>query len=319
MLAAPAAGAATLRDTDVTLSDPSVRLSDLFQDVKHDQVIGPAPDLGGRVVVESAQLAAIARQFGVDWRPATTADHVVLERPGRQFPREPVTTALRNALLTAGIPVNSEIDTPTFTPPMVPPDDSAQPEVTEAVYDPASGRFTALLSITAEGMKPFNARLSGHVQEMVDLEVTTRRMAAGDVLTEDDIQPARVRAGMVRSEPARFPQQAVGMALQHALNAGTPILLVELTRPMMVVRGSAVQVQLNQPGLSVAIQGVAMEAAALGDPVHVLNPTSRAVMTGEVIGTSQVRVTSGTNPVQLAPGAPVPSPPPLLPARVAGR
>jgi flagella basal body P-ring formation protein FlgA len=315
-LAAPAYGAVTLRDGDVTLSDQSVRLSDLFEGVSRDRVIGPSPDPGGRIVVESPQLAAIARQFGVDWRPVNIGDRVVLERPGRQFPREPVTAALRSALVAAGIPPNSEIETPSVTLPMVPPDDSARPDVTEASYDPATGRFTALLSITADGMRPFNARLSGHVQEMIDLQVTTRRMNAGDVLTADDIQPARVRAGLARSEPAREPDQALGMALQRPLVAGSPVLLADLARPMMVLRGSSVQVQLDRPGLSVTIQGVAMEAAALGDPVHVMNPSSRAVMSGQVTGTSVVRVAGDSSPVLLSPGAAIPPPPP---ARLAGR
>jgi flagella basal body P-ring formation protein FlgA len=310
VLAAPASATVVLRDGDVTLSDQSVRLSDLFDGVSRDRVIGPAPDPGGRIVVESAQLSAIARQFGVEWRPVTTADRVVLERPGRQFPREPVMTALRTALLAAGIPPVSEIETPPFTPPMVPAGDSARPDVTETAYDPATGRFTALLSITADGMKPFNARLSGHVQELIDLQVTTRRMTAGEVIAPGDIQPARVRAGLARSEPARQPEQAVGMALQRPLNAGSPVVLSDLARPMMVLRGASVQVLLNRPGLTMSIQGVALEAAAMGDPVHVLNPTSRVVMSGVVTGTSTIRVDGASNPVQLAPGAPVPPPPP---------
>jgi flagella basal body P-ring formation protein FlgA len=165
-------------------------------------------------------------------------------------------------------------------------------------------------------MKPFNARLSGHVQEMIDLQVTTRRMNAGEVISPDDIQPARVRAGLARSEPARAPDQAVGMALQRPLNAGSPVMLSDLGRPMMVLRGSSVQVQLNRPGLAVTLQGVALEAAALGDPVHVLNPNSRAVMAGQVTGTAAVRVDGASNPVLLSPGAPIPPPPP---ARLAGR
>ena len=319
VLASPALATPTLREGDVTLSDQSVRLSDLFQDVERDRIIGPAPDPGGRIVVESAQLAAIARQFGVDWRPTTLADRVVMERPGRPFPRAPVMKALRTALAAAGIPPNSEIETPALTLPMVPANDSARPDVTEAAYDPASGRFTALLSITADGMKPFNARMSGHVQEMIDLQVVTRHMNAGDVIGDGDLQPAHVRTGLARSEPARLPDEAIGMALQRPLNAGSPILLADLARPMMVLRGANVQVQLNRPGLSMTIQGVAMESAALGDPVQVLNPTSRTVMTAAVTGTSTVRVDATSAPVQLSPGAPVPPPPPIRPARLAGR
>lgn len=313
--AAPPAQAAMLRDADVRLSDQSVRLSDLFDGVAQDRVIGPAPDPGGRIVVESPQLAAIARQFGVDWRPASTADRVVLERPGHAFPREPVLTALRDALLAGGMPANSEIETPSFTAPMVPPGDTARPDVTEASYEPITGRFTALLSITADGMKPFNTRLSGHVQEMTDLQVATRRITAGEVLTASDVQPARVRVALARSEPARLPDQAVGMAMLHTLNAGSPVLLADLSRPMMMLRGTPVQVSFERPGLSMTIQGVAMEAAALGESVHVANPVSRIVVVGLVTGPSQVRTALGGSAVPLATGAPIPQPP----SRLGGR
>jgi flagella basal body P-ring formation protein FlgA len=316
LLAASAAGAATLRDTEVTLSDQSVRLSDLFNDVRQDRVIGPAPDPGGRIVVEAAQLGAIARQFGVDWRPASTADRVVVARPGRLFPREPVMAALRDVLLAAGIPANSEIETPTFNPPMVPPDDSARPDVTQASYDPVTGRFTALLSITASGMAPFNARLSGHVQEMVDVEVAARRLVVGDLLSAGDVQPARVRASLVRSEAARLPEQVVGMTLKHPLNAGAPMLLADLGHPALMQRGSPVQVLLDLPGLSITVQGVAMESAALGERVHVLNAASRAVMDAQAIGPLQVRVSNGSGAIILPPGAAIPH---VSPVRVAVR
>ena len=60
------AEAATLR-TATSLAAPVVRLSDLFDDAgtNADRVLGPGPGPGGRIVVESAQLGAIARQAGV--------------------------------------------------------------------------------------------------------------------------------------------------------------------------------------------------------------------------------------------------------------
>ena len=89
----------TLR-TMTTLHAPVVRLSDLFDDAgaNAERVLGPGPGAGGRIVVEAAQLGAIARQFGVDWRPASSADRAVLDRPGRPLRREDVLDAVRNAL-----------------------------------------------------------------------------------------------------------------------------------------------------------------------------------------------------------------------------
>src|ERR1700746_2757529 len=92
------AQSATLR-TVTTLHAPTVRLSDLFEDAgaNADRVLGPGPGAGGRIVVEAAQLGAIARQFGVDWRPASSADRAVLDRAGRPLGRVGVLEALWGA------------------------------------------------------------------------------------------------------------------------------------------------------------------------------------------------------------------------------
>jgi flagella basal body P-ring formation protein FlgA len=90
------AEAATLRPM-TTLHAPVVLLSDLFDDAGANakRVLGPGPGAGGRIVVEAAQLGAIARQFGVDWRSASSADRAVLDRPGRPLRRNEVVDAVR--------------------------------------------------------------------------------------------------------------------------------------------------------------------------------------------------------------------------------
>ncbi len=57
--------AATLRNF-VSLTEPVVRLSDLFEGVISDKPLGPAPAPGGRITLEAAQLSGIARQYNVD-------------------------------------------------------------------------------------------------------------------------------------------------------------------------------------------------------------------------------------------------------------
>ncbi len=300
----PVARAATLRG-GTALSDPAVRLSDLWDGVVQDRAIGPGPEPGGRIIVEAPQLAAIARQFNVDWRPASTADRIVLERPGRPFPREEALAALRSALGTAGVAADAAVEMPGYVAPVVPAEATARGEVGQLDYNPTEGRFTAVLSVTAAGMTPAHARLSGRVMEMVELPVAAHRMMPGDVIGAADIQMGRLRANVIRGEVAQVPAQAIGMALRHPVGPGAPLLLADLGRPFMVQKGEAVQMQLEAPGISLSAQGVAMESGATGERVRVLNAQSRAIVDAEVSGTGRVRV-SGTVPVLLPPGAPVP-------------
>ncbi len=290
------AQAATLR-TMTTLQGPRVKLSDLFDDagVNANRVLGPGPPPGARIVVEAAQLLAIAHQFDVDWRPSSSADRAVLDWPGQALAREAAMAALREALKASGMnPENCEIDLSGFTPPLVPLGAAPKPLVSQLDYDRASGRFSAVLSVTGDGLDPISTRITGRVDEMIELPVAVARLAAGSVLRAEDVHMARVRATMANQAVAREPADAIGRQLRHQLAAGQPMVLADLTAPELVHRGAEVQMLLDSPGILLTAQGQAMESGASGERIHVLNPGSRVVLEAEVIGAGRVRIAPGS-------------------------
>ncbi|HTW68277.1 MAG TPA: flagellar basal body P-ring formation chaperone FlgA [Acetobacteraceae bacterium] len=284
------------------LHAPIVRLSDLFDDAgaNANRVLGTGPAPGGRIVVEAPQLAAIARQFGVDWRPASSADRAVLERAGRLMPREDILSAVKAALIAAGASPHCEVELPGFTPPLVPAGASPKPLASALDYDAASGRFTATLSVTGDNMEPVNLRLAGQVDDTVELPVAVGSLPAGTVLRADDVRMARVHVAMVRGEVLHRPDEAVGQELRHPVMAGAPFAAADVTRPTLVQRGTNVGMLLESPGLSLLAQGVAMDSGATGERIRVLNPSSRAVVEAVVIGPGEVRVTPDSIPVTTA-------------------
>lgn len=300
-LAGGAAAAATLRPL-TTLTAPVVLLGDLFDDLDAAgaQVLGPGPAPGGRIVVEAAQLAAIARQFGVDWRPNGGNERAVLERPGRLLPREDVVEALRAALAGVGAPDDGDLDLPGYAAPLVPAEAAVRAEVEQLDYDGASGRFNATLSISGEGMLTLRQRLTGTMHEMAEVPVPVRRLLPGAVIGAGDLQTVRVRVALLRGEVARLAEQAVGMAVRRHVAPGQALALADLTRPTAVAKGAVVMLQLQAPGLSVSVQGRALEAGAVGDRIQVLNPASHAVVEGDVIGIDRVRVALGSVPITRA-------------------
>ena len=161
----------------------------------------PGPGAGGRIVVEAAQLGAIARQFGVDWRPASSADRAVLDRPGRPLRREDVLDAVRSAADRSrrlgrlrhrtgrlhrrrscrSRPIRGR-------------------SCRDLDYDADAGRFTAVLSVAGEGMEPIDMRLAGRVDDTVELPVATARLPAGSVLRAEDVHMARVHTSLIHGE-----------------------------------------------------------------------------------------------------------------------
>jgi flagella basal body P-ring formation protein FlgA len=295
------AEAATLRMT-TTLHAPVVLLSDLFDDAGANarKVLGPGPGAGGRIVVEAAQLSAIARQFGVDWRSASSSDRAVLERPGRPLRRNDVVNAVRSALVGGGASVDCDVELAGFSPPLVPFESDPQPVVSDLEYDANAGRFSALLSVAGEAMEPIHMRVTGRVDDTVELPVATTRLPAGSVLRADDVHLARVHLTVLRGEVVHRSDDAIGMQAKRPIAAGQPLVLAELMRPSMVQKGATVLMVLDSPGIALTAQGQATEAGAIGERIRVLNPVSRAVVEAEVIGPDRVRVAPDAMPVKVS-------------------
>jgi flagellar basal body P-ring formation protein FlgA len=293
----PAHGA-VLR-TVTTLNGPQVYLRDLFDDagVNADRVLGPGPGPGGRIVVEARQLKLIARQYEVDWQPISGADRSVLEWPGRPLKREDVMAAVRVALVARGAAPDAEVEIPGFNPPVVPVSGASAPVVTQLDYDQDMGRFTATMSVTAQGMEPISTRISGQVADMIDLPVASTRLQAGAIPGRDDVRMARVRVNAVHAEVAHDLATVVGMQMKRQVAAGAPIQMADLMRPTEVNRGEPVRLQLMAAGLSVTGQGVALEAGATGEQIRVRNISSQAVIEAEIVGPGVVRVIPGSSPI----------------------
>ncbi len=288
-----------------TLGSAVVRLSDLFDDAgaRADLALGPSPDPGQSITVEAPQLAAIAREFGVAWRPASDSDRAILRRPGVPLAREAVLAALRASLDGAGA-ADGEVDLPGFDPPLVAPEAHAQVAVEQMSFDAGSARFTAALAVTGADMTPLHMRVSGQLEAMETVLVATRRLAAGVLVDARDLRPARVRSTMLHGEVIRAAAQVAGLAPRRAVLEGEPLSLADLEQPAVVLRGAPVAITLDAGGLSLASVGEALEPGAVGARISVLNPTSHAVLLAEVTGPGAVRLEPGTMP--LRPGSDAP-------------
>ena len=295
LLASPArAELATVRPF-VVVDDAVVRLADLFENAgpRGATSLGPAPAPGGRLVVEAAQLAAIARANGIAWRPVGGTERVVVERPGRALGREEMMLALRAALRAQGLDDESELEPQPFAAPMVPERAFVQLAVDGAVLDAAGGRFTATLAVLAEGMPTQRLRVAGRVVPTVPMLVASRRMAPGEVVRAQDVRIIRVPASRLRPGAAQSADGVVGQALRRPAAADQPLLLADLALPVAVERGQTVTMVFEVPGMVLTAQGRAMDAAARGGTVPVMNLASRAVVEAQVVAPGRVRVGVG--------------------------
>ncbi len=272
----------------VVIDGSHVRLSDLWNEAgpRAGEVIGPAPAPGSSQIIAAAQLAHIARIYGIGWKPAHAGERVVLERPGRALPREEIVEPLRAALAGGADARNVDIEFAGWTTPMVPAAASATVTVERIAHDPATGRFTAVVAILAAGNEPQKLTLTGRAITMIEVPVAVRRLAAGSTVQPTDVRMARLPASRAQEAAAAPP---IGRALDRALPAGQPFPPGPLARAPMVRKGEPVRVALTSGGLSLTLGGRALTTGGQGEIVEVLNPGSRAVIQAEVTGPGQAR------------------------------
>ncbi|MGG5886212.1 flagellar basal body P-ring formation chaperone FlgA [Falsiroseomonas sp. HC035] len=275
-----------------TVEDATVRLEDLFDGLgaRGATVLGPAPPPGQRLVVEAAQLFAIARRHDIAWQPSGGADRVVLDRPGRALTQEEVLDALRQVLGPQGVEEKADLVLSGFSAPLLPPAALPQILVEQASYDAGSGRFGASLAVAADGMPTQRIRLAGRVVATHPVLVAVRRMAVGEVLRPEDVRLVRLPSSQGRPGAAERADQAVGQALRRPAAAGQPLLLASLAPPLVIERGATVTLHYETRGLAMTAQGRAMEGASRGAVVPVMNLGSRIIVEGRAIGPGQVRV-----------------------------
>ena len=192
------AAAATLRPFRI-LPGATVRLSDLFADLATaDRILGAAPAPGARILVQAPQLAAIARDYSVDWRPVTGAEQSILERDSQAFSQTALMQLLRAKLDDAGAPAEASVSLPGYAAPMLPAGAAIHAELTDFSYDQhkfslhrvADRHNRKMPDCRAVQLKRSPGRSCSHGGRRVTL---THRMRSGSVpsLPKQDIQATR--------------------------------------------------------------------------------------------------------------------------------
>lgn len=80
----------------------------------------------------------------------------------------------------------------------------------------------------------------------------------------------------------RHPLDVVGMEARVALYAGRPIHPSDIGPPALIERNEIVTLIYEQSGLRIATEARALDRAGEGDPIRVMNLSSRSTVSGRV-------------------------------------
>ena len=288
-----AAGATPLLKPAVTVHEPVIRLGDLFDDVgeRAGVAVAASPPPGSRMVLSSSWLAALAESQHIGWQPSSRFDQAVVERASREIGTDEISERLIEALAERTPVASAELKLDAPRPHLtVAAADTGPLAIDGLNLDPRSGRFSAVLSVSAAGDPGERLHVSGRLLRMTDVPVPARLLAAGETIGARDITTATLRADRLGADLLLQASDLVGKAPRHALRPGEPVHASDVEVPLVVHRGSLVTILLETRALRLSAEGKAMDDGGMGAVIRVANTKSSRVIDAVVAGPGTVTI-----------------------------
>ncbi len=245
-----------------------------FAEIAPELDLGAAPAAGARRTYGAAELARLARRYGLAANPGMEACFV---QPVEALTRELVVAALATAMPGARIEVVEF---------------SRQPVPAGALRFPLSGLRTepaGRAPLLWQGAVSAFGRDDFPVWAKVRIQVSGKRVIAAEALAAG----LPIARGQLREEaydgPPGLPDLSLvlGRAPRRRIPAGTVIEGQWLDAPVDVARGERVRVEIRSGRARVLLEGRAQSSGRRGEVIAVLNPASGKVLRATVVDRGQ--------------------------------
>jgi flagella basal body P-ring formation protein FlgA len=251
------------------LAGDMARAVPAFAGMPPELALGYAPAPGAHRTYPFAELARLARRYGLAVEPGVEACFM---RPLETLTRDRVDAALRAAMPAA------RIELVEFSRQPIPEGELRFPASgLQAAQDTVSPLFWRG-TVCAPGKDDFP------VWAKVRIQVSGMRVTATEALA-----PGRPIAGaQLREEPYEGPpglprlSQVVGWVPRRPIPAGTAIERQWLDAPSDVVRGERVRVEIRSGRARVILEGQAQSSGRRGDVIGVRNPGNGKILRATV-------------------------------------
>lgn len=293
--ALPATAAPVLK-ADVSVTSGIVTVGDMFDDAgaaaKTAIFRAPAPGTAGYVSLDQVRSAASAAGLTAFDSGDVTRVHVA--RTGERVGRKMLDALITSDLHERGLLGERESADITFNTPL-PTLYAARKHhpatLIRLSYAVGNGAFEAHFDL-AGIVKPLV--LSGRIEVMVKAPFLARTLDRGTVIGPDDIDMRRTPKRFATTGVLLAPEQIVGKVLRHQSREGLLIRPNDLGDQQLVARNDMVTVYLRKGPLTLTVKGQALNDAAKGEPVSVLNLASKKTIHGKAVAPGAVEIDAGT-------------------------
>ncbi len=291
---ARAALAATLRPASV-ITDNVLRVGDVFEGLSEDKantVLGPAPQPGKEMILNTNTLVRISKALDLSWQPATTADQITVRRSATVIGKDIVENLISEKLFENGLSGDFKLSMAnTISDIILPHEMPAQAEVSKFSFNAQKDTFEATIAAPSASNPIHEMVVSGSVERVVSIPVLKNSLKNGDVIGKADIDFIEVYQKDVQRDFVIQEEKLYGMTPRRMVVAGKPMRDLDLENPQIVSRGGAVTLVYKDGPLTLSARGKSMQNGARGDLVRVVNMNSNRSLEGIVTAENEITVT----------------------------
>lgn len=290
------AGPPVLRG-EVIVNKPIVTVGDMFADAgelaEKPLFRAPAPGTSGTVSLDAIKQAA-----GLVGLVNYKTENVLRVRVARAA--TPIdTTALTDlivedlrvrGIVTGDIEVDARFDTPDLAFNAEAVDEPAR--LLNLRYTPGNSGFEARFAIA--GMDA-PVDVAGHIELMIAAPHLVASLPAGTILQPEHIEMRPVPLKHAEAAGVAPLDQLVGKQLIRQSRSGLMLRASDVSEPLVVQRNALVTVVLSSGPMTLTVKGQALNGAAAGETVQVLNSVSRKILTGTALPSGAVEISNTIN------------------------
>ena len=156
--------------------------------------------------------------------------------------------------------------------------------------DPNAKRWQAQAYILSGGKTETVQPISGTYIAMIDVPVLTRQLGRNDVIAASDLTTKAFPDRQLRKETVTDMAQLVGQSPRAVISMGRPIRLNELSAPIVIKKGDAVQMTYTNKYMSIKATGIALQDGAKGELIRIKNDKSGKAVSGRVESAGHIEV-----------------------------
>lgn len=285
--------ALTLR-ARVMVDGDVVRLGDLFEQPLSDGdvAVAQAPKAGQTLSLDARFLQHVARAYRLDWKPSSKYQKIVIGRMSQRVTapmvRDAVAVAVQERIgsssdldivLDGG---DLELDLPT--------DVENSVAVSAINFDPNSNRFAAILVAPADGPPIIQRNVFGTAYEMAQIPVPKRLISAGETISAGDLEWQAVHLTRLSANSLTDAEQLIGRTAKRPLKAGQLLRQSDVAVSPVIRKNDLIHLVVKTGQMTLTVQGKALQDAALGQTIRVINVNSNRQLSGTVVDAGTVAI-----------------------------